>query len=308
MVWTHEGCLDGATAGLLARKAWPEAQVHYVEPARVDQVVRQTFAPGEEGRMTLVDVAPSPEALAALGPEVKVEVIDHHETARRLSGMPGVLVDERRCGSYLLWERLVGEHPELEAYEPLVRWVDDRDRWVRADPISDELSLLYDTLGRHWYHLRFSRPPDEVPPWTPEEKAILANLRDRAQRRRTRALERAVEVVDREGRRVRAAVISGDASDTGHLLAEGYDYALMLNPGTGAVSLRGTGKVNLAALAERYGGGGHPNAAGFVPRRLSEHYARFFEAILGDEGGPPGAEGSEPADGAPAARAGEGGR
>jgi len=106
----------------------------------------------------------------------------------------------------------------------------------------------------------------------------------------------------------RAAVISGDASDTGHLLAEGYDYALMLNPGTGAVSLRGTGKVNLAALAERYGGGGHPNAAGFVPRRLSEHYARFFEAILGDEGGAEGPEGSEPAGSAPAARAGDGGR
>lgn len=298
MVWTHEGCLDGATAGLLARKAWPDAQVHYVEPARVDQVLAQTFAPGEAGRVTLVDISPSPEALDALGSGVDVEVIDHHETARRIAGRPGVLVDERRCGSYLLWERLEGERPSLRAYEPLVRWVDDRDRWVKADPISDELSLLYDTLGRHWYHVRFAQPPDEVPPWTAAERAILANLRDRSTRRRNKVVERAVELTDPEGRRVRAAVISGDASDTGHLLAEGYDYALMLNPGTGAVSLRGGGTVNLAALAERYGGGGHANAAGFVPRNLNALWLRLFETILSPED----ADGAGTAVSAPATR------
>jgi oligoribonuclease NrnB/cAMP/cGMP phosphodiesterase (DHH superfamily) len=260
--------------------------VHYCEPARVDQVLREAVAKGEVARITFVDVAPSPEALDAVPASLKVEVVDHHETARRLAGRPNVLVDERRCGSYLLWERLVDAVPSLGAYEPLVRWVDDRDRWVRADPISDELSLLYDTLGRHWYHVRFSRPPDEVPPWTAEERAILANLRDRASRRRSRVLERALELTDPEGRRVRAAVITGDASDTGHLLAQGFDYALMLNPGTGAISLRGEGKVNLAALAERYGGGGHPNAAGFVPRSLDAYYRALFLSILADEGSP----------------------
>lgn len=244
--------------------------------------MRDAFAKKDATRLTLVDVAPSPEVLDAVPDGMTVEVIDHHETAQRLAGRPGVLVDERRCGSYLLWERTVGEAPSLAAYEPLVRWVDDRDRWVRADPISDELSLLYDALGRHWYHLRFAHPPDEIPPWTAEERAILANLRDRANRRRTRVLERAIEFIDGEGRRVHAAVITGDASDTGHLLTQGFDYALMLNPGTGAVSLRGEGKVNLAALAARYGGGGHPNAAGFVPRALKSHYARLFEAILAD--------------------------
>jgi len=273
--------------------------VQYVEPARVDQVVGQTFAAGDTGRMTLVDVAPSPEAIAALPAGVSLQVIDHHESARRIAHLPGVLVDERRCGSYLLWERLVGDMPALRAYEPLVRWVDDRDRWLRVDPIADELSLLYDTLGRHWYHVRFAVPSDEVPPWTAEEKAILSNLRDRANRRRQRVLERAIELTDPDGRKVRAAVITGDASDTGHLLAQGHDYALMLNPGTGAISLRGEGKVNLAALAERYGGGGHPNAAGFVPRDLGALYETLFRAILAAPvapGGPlrPAASGAAP--------------
>jgi hypothetical protein len=296
VVWTHEGCLDGATVGLLARKAWPEAEVRYVEPARVDQALLGTFAPGEAGQVTLVDVAPSPEALDAVPSQVQVRVLDHHETALRLVGRPGVTVDQGRCGSYLLWQELLSQGHHLEAYEPLVRWVDDRDRWVKQEPVADELALLYDVLGRSWYHLRFDEPPPpQGSPWTAQERAILSNLEDRAQRRRTKVLERAVELTDPQGYRVRAALIQGDASDTGHLLAEGVDYALMLNPGTGAVSLRGNGRVNLAELAARYGGGGHANAAGFVPRDLPQLYVRLFEAIL--QGATPGEEVPAPGSG-----------
>lgn len=281
VVWTHEGCLDGATAGLLAKKAWPEADIRYVEPAKVDDAIAGTFAPGERGRLTLVDVAPSPEGLARLGDGVELRVIDHHETALRIADHPGVTVDLNRCGSYLLWQELVSQGYPLAGYERLVELVDDRDRWVKADPVADELALLYDTLGRTWYHIRFASPPPERGTiWTREERAILANLRDRAQRRRNKILERAVELTDPDGLRVHAAMVTGDASDTGHLLAEGYDYALMLNPSTGSISLRGTGKVDLAALAERYGGGGHPNAAGFVPKHLDVLFRALFEAIL----------------------------
>lgn len=284
VVWTHEGCLDGATASLLAKKAWPDAEIRYVEPARVDEVMLNTFGSGEKGRLTLVDVAPSPEALIQLGSGVDLRILDHHETARRIQGERGVTVDVNRCGSYLLWQELVSQGYPLSDYERLVELVDDRDRWVKADPVADEVALLYDALGRTWYHLRFSSPPAAKGMiWTREERAILGNLRDRMQRRRNKSVERAIELKDRGGLRVHAALVSGDASDTGHLLAEGYDYALMLNPNTGTVSLRGTGKVDLSALAERYGGGGHPNAAGFVPKNLEALYKDLFERILAQE-------------------------
>ena len=285
VVWTHEGCLDGATASLLAKKAWPDAEIRYIEPARVDEAMLGTFATGEKGRLTLVDVAPSPEALSRVPGGVQVRVLDHHETARRIADERGVTVDTSRCGSYLLWQELVSQGYPLLEYERLVDLVDDRDRWVKLDPVADEVALLYDALGRTWYHLRFATPPPAKGTiWTREERAILANLRDRMQRRRNKTLERAIELTDPRGLRVHAALVSGDASDTGHLLAEGYDYALMLNPNTGAISLRGTGKVDLAALAEHYGGGGHPNAAGFVPKRLDALYRELFQAVLTQEG------------------------
>lgn len=68
-------------------------------------------------------------------------------------------------------------------------------------------------------------------------------------------------------------------SDLGHqLAAQSGTFGLiwqLTGQGMVKVSLRADGKVNVARLAEQYGGGGHPNAAGF---RISA--ARFFAEIL----------------------------
>lgn len=69
------------------------------------------------------------------------------------------------------------------------------------------------------------------------------------------------------------------ASDLGHQLAlrSGSFGLIWQLSGDGSVkaSLRADGKVNVAVLAERYGGGGHPNAAGF---HMSA--PRFFAEVL----------------------------
>jgi phosphoesterase RecJ-like protein len=44
------------------------------------------------------------------------------------------------------------------------------------------------------------------------------------------------------------------------------------------VSLRSKGEVNVARIAARFGGGGHPNAAGFI---LKGALAPAKEAVLG---------------------------
>ncbi len=70
------------------------------------------------------------------------------------------------------------------------------------------------------------------------------------------------------------------ASELGHLLAErsgsfGLIWQLAAD-GEIKVSLRAAGKINVAEIASRYGGGGHPNAAGF---RIAA--AEFLGEILG---------------------------
>lgn len=82
---------------------------------------------------------------------------------------------------------------------------------------------------------------------------------------------------------VRGLAINADslfASELGNRLAErcgtfGLIWQLAAD-GEIKVSLRATGKIDVATIAARYGGGGHPNAAGF---RMPAN--RFGEEILG---------------------------
>jgi phosphoesterase RecJ-like protein len=51
-------------------------------------------------------------------------------------------------------------------------------------------------------------------------------------------------------------------------------------PDTVKVSLRAKGEVNVARIAARFGGGGHPNAAGVIlPGRVAEAKARVLSAV-----------------------------
>jgi oligoribonuclease NrnB/cAMP/cGMP phosphodiesterase (DHH superfamily) len=89
---------------------------------------------------------------------------------------------------------------------------------------------------------------------------------------------------DRAWRAVRGLAINASAlfaSELGNRLAEqsgsfGLVWQLGAD-GEAKVSLRAAGKVNVAEIAANYGGGGHPNAAGF---RLP--LARFAYEILGE--------------------------
>jgi len=72
------------------------------------------------------------------------------------------------------------------------------------------------------------------------------------------------------------------ASELGNRLAEqSGSFGLVWQVGADGeakVSLRAAGKVDVARIAAGYGGGGHPNAAGF---RLP--LSRFMREILGED-------------------------
>ena len=87
---------------------------------------------------------------------------------------------------------------------------------------------------------------------------------------------------ERDGHTVTGLAINASAlfaSELGHRLAQrSASFGLIWQLGGDGniqVSLRADGKVNVARLAERYGGGGHPNAAGF-----SLPPSRFFAEVL----------------------------
>ena len=80
------------------------------------------------------------------------------------------------------------------------------------------------------------------------------------------------------------------ASEAGHRLAEmGGSFGLtwhLAADGEAKVSLRSAGQVDVAAIATRYGGGGHRNAAGFrLP--LAQLVDEILAAPAGNAGHPP---------------------
>ena len=89
-----------------------------------------------------------------------------------------------------------------------------------------------------------------------------------------------------EGYKARFINAGGDVSDIGeYALNQGYDIAVMYSNRRDitAFDLRSRKGINAKEIAEKYGGGGHPNAAGFHVKR--KDVARQIQNLIpfGDE-------------------------
>ena len=217
-----------------------------------------------------------------------------------------VIFDLGKSGVRLAWEHF---HPDRPV--PLVlRHVEDVDLWRFAlpgsRPIARALRLLPDDFAAWDDLVRQADAPD-----TPRYKAFLAEgeaierffqteIEQLAQgglvmpaRLRGEPVDPlqaqrhglpTVNDGDRAWRAIDGLAVNANAlfaSELGNRLAEqSGSFGLVWELGAGGevkVSLRAAGRVDVAAIAAGYGGGGHPNAAGF---RMG--LARFASEILGE--------------------------
>ncbi len=216
-----------------------------------------------------------------------------------------VVFDLSKSGARLAWEFF---HPEQETPLPLLH-IEDQDLWRFALPDTRAFcrSLrmeAFDFAG--WQNLVSAMPNREAPRYR-EFIAVGLGVERFFQREVARLADGNLsmpatlrgEPVDalQAVRHGQSTVNDGDAcwlavsglainasvlfaSELGNVLAErsgsfGLIWQFSAN-GEIKASLRAKGKVDVAAIAARYGGGGHPNAAGFrLPAK------RFFSEILG---------------------------
>ncbi len=216
-----------------------------------------------------------------------------------------VVFDLGRSGVRLAWEHFHADCPV-----PLVlRHVEDVDLWRFAlpgsRPIARALRLLPDDFAAWDDLVRQADAPE-----APRYRALLADG-EAIERFFQTEIERlaqgslvmparlrgeAVDLLqtqrhglptvndgDRAWRAIDGLAVNANAlfaSELGNRLAEqGGSYGLVWELGAGGevkASLRAAGRVDVAAIAAGYGGGGHPNAAGF---RME--LARFASEILG---------------------------
>ena len=258
----HAHCLDGFTAAWVVRLSTGPDTV--MIPASYGDT-----PPDVTGAdVYIVDFSYPREALARLSTQARtLVVLDHHQSAEQaLRGLTlpnaEIRFDMTRSGAGLAWRWFYagGELPPL-----LVDYVEDRDLWRHALSDSRAINAYIANTDRTfeaWDQLAADLEEDADP---------IATAGATLLRQQARFVEQGCDMTLRYmqigGHRVPVANLPAYlASDAGHLLAEGNPFAaIYFDSAEGRkFSLRSTDAgLDVAQIAQSYGGGGHRNAAGF---------------------------------------------
>ncbi len=276
----HAGCPDGFGAAWAMWRAWGES-ASYV-PRGHDDVVRPGRYKG--ALVVFADIATDNETLRVLGEDAtKLIVLDHHVSAlRRFESDPDlgaglrsrgheIRFDISHSGAILAWSHF---HPDVPPPD-LLRYVEDQDLWRFALPASEEVNAAIASHPRTFeaWEMLAKTPIEQL---AADGEPIL-----RAQRME-------IERTLRNAHFIRVGDLRVEAVNAVHLRSQlGHQLALRVTsgPACGAVyrllgrrvdvSLYSVGTFDVAAVAARFGGGGHRNAAGFT-LPLGEWLERFL--------------------------------
>lgn len=253
----HANCQDGFGAAYAAWKRFGAALSFH--PGRFDHP-----PPDVTGKVVyILDFSYPADVLRTMAASAaRITLLDHHQTAEKNlrplldAGLVQGEFDQQRSGAGLAWDWFFPGQPR----PPLINYIEDRDLWRHALPDSRAVSLalrVYPLDFAIWEGLM-----DQVETLRTEGNVILryndqrlAELKPLAQR----------------------AVIGGHvvpvinapaylASDLANQLAQGEAFAAVYfdAPDGRHVSLRSAADgLDVAQIAEGYGGGGHRHAAGF---------------------------------------------
>lgn len=193
----------------------------------------------------------------------RLVVLDHHLGAKEeVIAVREHVFDEKRSGAGIAWDYF---HPTTPRPH-LINYVEDGDLYTFTLPHArDVLAYVYTRpfTFESWESIR-ALLESEV-----EREKIIAEGAS-YQEHWNLLIEKIMnqaQLVEFEGYRVYlASAPDMFASDTGNRLARKQPpFALVVKAGVDgvSVSLRSDGSMNVSDIAKKYGGGGHPAAAGF---------------------------------------------
>lgn len=258
VVLYHKDCLDGNTSAWVAWKKLKDTATYI-------PVEHQKAPPEglEDKDIYCIDFCyPEPIMQTLAEKNRSLTVIDHHITAKgTVLRLPNHVYSGDHSGCVLAWGYFFPKKPVPR----LLRHVEDVDLWkflvphteavvaaLEAEPFSFS---RWDTLMRTLEHA------DRRKLYIEKGKAILA-YQDHLVRR----IAEKAHLVMFEGHRAYAVNSPILVSKVGHeLVARGVSISIIWTEKEDRirVSLRSDGSVDVAKIAEKYGGGGHASAAGF---------------------------------------------
>lgn len=265
----HGGCDDGFAAAWVVRKALGDDVEFY--PG-----VYQKDPPPHEGRdVIFVDFSykrPVLDAMARVANSVLI--LDHHKTAkedlaevqwapaweqwRRDPLKMAAIFDIDRSGATLAWDYFIGH-----GRPSFIEYIEDRDLWRKALSGGDEFTIAlrsYPQDFKVWDHL-YALGAEML---IAEGHSIQRYYRLRVEELKRSAYAARINQ-DRcyvsNAPYFAASEVAGELAERGDA-SFGACY-FEAEQGRYQYSLRSRGDFDVSAVARKYGGGGHKNAAGF---------------------------------------------
>jgi oligoribonuclease NrnB/cAMP/cGMP phosphodiesterase (DHH superfamily) len=258
----HDQCRDGFGAAYAAWKKFGD---------NASYIPRKTQDPIPEGledkEIYIVDYSYNKDGLDLLTARNKsVTVIDHHETAQdAVLSFKGNVFDTEHSGAVLAWQYF---HPHTEVPK-LLLYIEDHDLWRFQMEHNREFGAAlgeYDQDFETWDRLNENLADRDHFSKFISLGTTLAGFEDKMVKKLVTFREKVLF----EGNEIYAVNCSRlYRSIVGHELATlngkegGLEMAIIYYRYDGKVhcSLRSNGDCDVRILAERYGGGGHKNAA-----------------------------------------------
>ena len=237
IVLYHADCADGFGAAWALWKRYPYAEYIAVKHG-------QPPPSGLEGQHVVM-------ADFSYGRE-EIEKIHHVTAQAALTGLPYAYFDMKKSGAVLAWE---WAHEQPVPW--LLQYIQDKDLWEWRLPKSREISAA---LGAY---------PFDFAVWDSLDQRVL-EIEGRAILQLEEKLigtivEEAV-LVSFQGETVPAVYSPIMTSQIGERLCQGFPFGIIWHQQDGRryFSLRSrSGTTDVSAIAAKFGGGGHVNAAGF---------------------------------------------
>ncbi|MES2952967.1 MAG: DHHA1 domain-containing protein [Patescibacteria group bacterium] len=256
----HSDCPDGFGAAWAAWKALGDTASY------LPVLNRAEVPEGLEGKeVYTLDYSFREEQVRTHAPLAKRWVIiDHHVTNEpAVAHATDSLFDLGHSGAALSWSYFHKEAPT----PTLIKYVENADLWKFELPNAREITQAIASAPRtfeSWNKLELLLETKEG---TEKLRAEGELMRTMNERDIAKLAENAEEVMF-EGHRVYAvnSALSRHTSELGHVLYTKLPPMALIWSRRGkrvVVSLRSDGSVDVAKIAQKYGGGGHPQAAAF---------------------------------------------
>lgn len=256
----HSNCYDGFGAAYAAWKKLGNENVEYIPVSYGYPVPNLPMAE----KVYIADFSFPAEDMEAIAENCSVVILDHHKTAKeRLENWSHenaeVIFDMDRSGALITWEYFHGEGTAPD----LIKHISDRDLWK------------FELDGTAKIHKALVSYPMDFKLWDSFDIEVLKKEGVTCERLYSKLVDNIVKsawIKEIDGNQVPVVNTSIAWSEVGHALIEKYPDAPFVASFTNFEnqvmwSLRSK-EFDVSALAKKFGGGGHPNAAGFKTQRF----------------------------------------